>query len=249
MTMTTLCSKCGFNNPPGMRFCGNCGAQLSDTVAPPPTTPTSDTISPQMGAMMGADLLERFRQAGMAAAGQRRNVTVLFVDLSGYTQLAEKLDSEDLYDLIQQYIEILANDVYKYEGMVDKFTGDGLMALFGAPIAHENNAELAVRSALDMIADVDQLSQKLKESLGVELRVHIGLNAGSVIVGGIGSNLLMNYTAIGDTVNLAQRLEDSAPAGNVFVSDSVYRQTQALFDYVPSPTLRLKGIARPIHGH
>ncbi|RPI23611.1 MAG: hypothetical protein EHM70_22300, partial [Chloroflexota bacterium] len=94
-----------------------------------------------------------------------------------------------------------------------------------------------------------QLSQKLKESLGVELRVHIGLNAGSVIVGGIGSNLLMNYTAIGDTVNLAQRLEDSAPAGNVFVSDSVYRQTQALFDYVPSPTLRLKGIARPIHGH
>ena len=116
--------------------------------------------------------------------------------------------------------------MYKYDGMVDKFTGDGLMALFGAPIAHENNAELAIRAALDMQADVALLSQEVNQRSGEELRVHIGLNAGTVIVGGIGSNLLMNYTAIGDTVNLAQRLEEAASPGMILVSET-YLPTHA----------------------
>lgn len=198
---------------------------------------------------MGADLLERFRQAGLEAAGQHRNVTVLFVDLSGYTQLSQRLDNEILFEIIQQFIQVLANDVYKYEGMVDKFTGDGLMALFGAPIAHENNAELAVRAALDMQTSVAALSQQLHERLGTDLRLHIGLHSGPVIVGGIGSNLLMNYTAIGDTVNLARRLEDAASPGTILVSETVYRQTRALFDYVPAPGLSLKGVTEPVSGY
>ncbi len=249
--MTSLCSSCGFKNPPGMRFCGNCGSRLADAplvteALAAPDAPLEPPGTRPLGPMVGADLLERFRQAGLEAAGQRRNVTVLFVDLSDYTRLSSKLDPEDLYDLIQQYIHLLANDVYKYEGMVDKFTGDGLMALFGAPITHENNAELAVLAALDMLKDVAELSRKLKGRLGVELRVHIGLHSGIVIVGGIGSNLLMNYTAIGDTVNLARRLEDAAPPGIILASETVYRQTKPLVVYNPSPTLTLKGISYPI---
>jgi class 3 adenylate cyclase len=160
-------------------------------------------------------------------------VTVLFVDITGYTQLARRINDEDLYEMIQRYLAVLAKDVYRYDGMVDKFTGDGLMALFGAPVAHENNAELAIRAALDMQADVTLLGQELSQNIGGELRVHIGLNSGSVIVGGVGSDLMMNYTAIGDTVNLAQRLEEAATPGTILVSDPTYQRARLLFDYGP----------------
>jgi predicted ATPase/class 3 adenylate cyclase len=231
-----------------MHFCGNCGTRLVEPALQLniDTTPRPETL----GAMVGADLLERFRRAGLDVAGQRRNVTVLFADLTGYTELASHMDNEDLYELVQKYISLLANDIYKYEGMVDKFTGDGLMALFGAPIAHENDAELAVRAALDMLADVAKLSLEMRERLGsTELRVHIGLHAGSVIVGGIGSDMLMNYTAIGDTVNLAQRLDAVADPGMILVSEAVYQITKALFDYEPIPNLLLKGILHPVTGY
>jgi predicted ATPase/class 3 adenylate cyclase len=245
--MSTQCSNCGFNNPPGMRFCGNCGARLAVSSGLLGTTAAAEpAISPEkMGAMMGADLLERFRQAGLEAAGQRRNVSVLFVDITGYTALSQRLDPEEVYDLIQEYSRQLASDVYKYEGMVDKFTGDGLMALFGAPITYENNAERAIRAALDMQADITQIAQQVRQRVDVELRIRIGLNAGIVIVGSVGSNMLMNYTAIGDTVNLASRLEQAATPGNILVSDSMYRLTKALVDYEPTPPLNLKGIDHP----
>jgi predicted ATPase/class 3 adenylate cyclase len=199
--------------------------------------------------MVGADLLERFRKAGLEANGQRRNVTVLFADLTGFTNLSTQIDSEDLYNFIQKFVAILANDVYKYEGMVDKFTGDGIMALFGAPIMHENNAELAIRAALDMQEDVAKLSQELKEQLGTDLHLHIGLHSGTVIVGGIGSDLLMNYTAIGDTVNLAQRLDSVAEGGDILVSDAVFQKTKALFAFYEVPGLILKGYTQPITGY
>ena len=229
-----------------MRFCGNCGARLADAPAVETNAPVATPPAPEVGALMGADLMERFRRAGLEAAGQRRNVTILFVDISGYTQLSRRLGDEELYEFIRQYIDRLANDVYKYDGMVDKFTGDGLMALFGAPIAHENNAELALRAALDMHADVAELSQQLKERLGGELHVHIGLNSGSVIVGGVGSDLMMNYTAIGDTVNLAQRLEAGAQPGVTLVSASVYQVTHMLFEYESVPDLIPKGMTEPV---
>jgi class 3 adenylate cyclase len=245
--MTTLCSNCGFDNPPAMRFCGQCGSRLSE--APTAATAAGPAFPPEhLGVMMGADLLERFRYAGLEAAGQRRNVTVLFADIAGYTPLSEQLDNEDLYNLIQQYLALLLNDVYKYEGTVDKFTGDGLMALFGAPIAHENNAELAVRAGLEMQADVQRLSQELEARLGVNIRIRVGLHAGSVIVGSMGSDLLMNYTAIGNTVNLASRLQTAADSGALLVSDTVYQQTKALFEYRALPLLTLKGVAHPVPG-
>ena len=198
--------------------------------------------------MTGSDLLERFRQAGLEASGQRRSVTILFVDLSGYTSLSEQLDDEELYSLVQKFIRLLVNDVYKYEGMVDKLTGDGLMALFGAPIAHENNAERAMRSAMDMMADVARLSHEL-DLHGHELRIHIGLNAGTVIVGGLGGDGLMNYTAIGDSVNLARRLEETADPGMILVSKNVYQQTYRLFDFEALAPLTLKHISRPISAY
>ena len=137
--MASICSNCDFHNPPGMRFCGNCGSRLSETLNSQ-ATPLDSTLEPMdnFGVLMGSDLKERFRQAGLESAGQRRNVTVLFADLCDYTGLAGIMDDEALYEVIQLYIRMLAEKVYQYEGMVDKITGDGLMALFGAPLAYEN---------------------------------------------------------------------------------------------------------------
>ncbi|MBN2047526.1 MAG: tetratricopeptide repeat protein [Anaerolineaceae bacterium] len=240
------CKACGFHNPPGMRYCGACGTLLS-TAAPPDQSPG---LSEQLGTMMGSDLLERFRQAGLEASGQRRNVTVLFVDLSGFTPLSESLEPDVLYELVQKFIRVLADDVYKYEGMVDKLTGDGLMALFGAPIAYENNTERAMRAALDMLEDVRRLSLQLSEELnGHELHIHVGINDGSVIVGGVGSNHLMNYTAIGDTVNIASRLESASEQDQILVSDDAYRRTAPLFNFREPQHLTLKGVSETIVVH
>lgn len=243
----THCVNCGFDNPPAMRFCGQCGARLGEAA---PSAPPAAEFSPQrFGVMMGSDLLERFRRAGLEAAGQRRSVTVLFVDISGYTVLSGQLEDEDLYTLIQETLGALARAVYKYDGVVDKFTGDGLMALFGAPIAHENNPELAVRAALDMQAEVTRLNVDVRRRFAIELQLHVGLHAGPVVVGGVGSDMLMNYTAVGDTVNLARRLEEAAARGTIVVSEAVYQQTKALIDYAPTPPLVLKGYLQPVTGY
>lgn len=202
-----------------------------------------------MGVLVGSDLKERFYQAGLESAGQRRTVTVLFADLCDYTGLSTQVDDEALYDIIQRYIEMLAEKVYQFEGMVDKITGDGLMALFGAPIALENPAERAVRAALEMQAGLVQLNRQLEESLGERLHMHWGLNRGSVIVGGIGSDLLVDYTAIGDSVNLARRLQEVAPEDTIYVSESVFKTTRSLFDYQDLIDLKLKGYPSGIRAY
>lgn len=241
-----LCSACGFDNPSGMRFCGNCGARLAEPGSPQVTDSASMVTDALGGVLMGPNLLERFRLAGLEARGQRRSVTVLFADLSSYTSLSQEIDSEDLYDLVQRFIPLLGESVYKYEGMVDKIIGDGLMALFGAPISHENNAERAIRAALDMQESVARLSKEFEGVTDFELKLHIGLHSGTVIVGGVGSNMMMDYTAIGDTVNLANRLEQVAEGGTVLASEAVYRATRALFDFEAIPELSLKGIRQPV---
>jgi predicted ATPase/class 3 adenylate cyclase len=195
---------------------------------------------------MGANLVGRMHAAGLEASGQLRNVTVLFAEISGYSSLSDKFAEGDLQEFVQQYLHLMSLNVYKYEGFVDKLTGDGIMALFGAPISHENNAELAVRAALDMQNDIFQLNRELMERFQVEIHVRIGLHSGSVVVGSIGSNLMMDYTAIGDTVNLAQRIEEAAPPGTILVSEMVYRQVGAIFDCQQVSVLNPKGIAQPI---
>jgi adenylate cyclase len=233
-----------------MRYCGNCGTRLVEDKNPGGSNGNPDRATlNDIGVLVGSDLKERFRQAGLESAGQRRNVTVLFADLCDYTGLAEKIDDEDLYEVIQRYIQMLAEKVYQYEGMVDKITGDGLIALFGAPIAHENPAERAVRAAMDMNAGLQGINHDLEKQLGERLEMRIGLNRGSVIVGGIGADLLIDYTAIGNTVNLARRLQEAAAEDRILVSESVYQATAALFDYQEQPGLVLKGIHQAQDGY
>ncbi|MFZ5809002.1 MAG: adenylate/guanylate cyclase domain-containing protein [Chloroflexota bacterium] len=216
--MSLLCKHCQSTVPDGMRYCGYCGARLTD----PPFFPETQQRS------------------------QLRHVTVLFADLVGYTQAANRLDSEVLYELVQQYTDLLSREVYKYEGVIDKMTGDGIMALFGAPVSYENNAERAVRAALDMQANFSLWRQQILQHLGVDLNLRIGLHSGPVIVGEIGSNIVMDYTAIGETVNLAYRIEELAEPGHIYTSSDVANQTKALFEYTEIPNLTVKGFTQPI---
>ncbi len=216
--MALICKHCQSELPPGMRFCGYCGARLSE----PP-------------------LILEARQRS-----QIRHVTVLFADLVGYTVAASRLDSEALYELVQQYTDLLSREVYKYEGVIDKMTGDGIMALFGAPVSYENNAERAVRAALDMQANFLMWRQHVQQNLNIDLNLRIGLHCGPVIVGEIGSNIVMDYTAIGETVNLAYRLEELAEAGSIYTSAEIVYQTKAIFDYERLPDASLKGFDHPI---
>ena len=248
-----LCQKCGFNNPPGMRFCGNCGNRLpQDTASLIANSSVQSSLPGTVGVMMGADLLERFREAGLNAAGQRRNVTILFVDMSGFTLLSQVLNTEDVYIMIQQFTSLLIKDLYKYDGMVDKLMGDGLMAIFGAPIANENSPEMALRSANDMMLDIRQFAEQINEKYTtaskekINLSLHIALHYGEVIVGGIGSNLLMNYTAIGDTVNLAHRLLEVAAPGVTLVSQQVFQRTREIAKFKSTGPYLLKGIDTPV---
>ncbi len=150
-----------------------------------------------------------------------------------------------------RYLGVLIEQVYKYEGIIDKFTGDGIMAIFGAPIAHENDAERAVRAAIDIQAGLRKLNSELHNAFGVEVQARLGLHYGAVIFGQVGVNLgdalsVMDYTAVGDIVNLAARLERAAEPGAIIVSRAIHDRTKALIEYHPVHPLTLKGLERPV---
>jgi class 3 adenylate cyclase/predicted ATPase len=178
--------------------------------------------------------------------GERREVAVLFADAVNFTHLSASLDVEAVFDLINDLLSRLVECVHRYDGLVDKFTGDGLMAVFGAPIAHENDPELAVRAALDMQKAAAEFEPIARAQLGVPLQIRIGVHSGLVTAGVIGTEQQAAYTVIGDTVNLAARVESLAQPGHILVSSRIYQQTQALFDFQAMGTTQIKGIDQPV---
>ncbi len=178
--------------------------------------------------------------------GERREVTVLFADAVNFTHLSASLDAESVFELINDMLGRLMACVHRYNGVVDKFTGDGLMAIFGAPIAHENDVEMAVRAALDMQKATAEFSSIAQTKLGAPLQLRIGIHSGPAIAGILGTQEQAAYTVIGETVNLAARLESLAQPGHIWTSDGVYQRVQALFDFQPVGTLPIKGIDAPL---
>jgi class 3 adenylate cyclase/tetratricopeptide (TPR) repeat protein len=211
--------------PAGNRFCGHCGTPLAARI--PDQAPIRS-------------------QSGQTALSARREVTVLFLDLTNFTAASHGLDSEEVFIWIEETLQLLASVVHKYEGTIDKFTGDGLMALFGAPLAHENDPELAVRAALEMQSVVRPLRDRIMQKHRFDFQIRIGINTGPVIAGTVGNQAHTEYTVLGDTVNLASRLEKSAEPGTVLVSNTIYQRTQPLFEYEVLPPLTVKGVEEPL---
>lgn len=177
------------------------------------------------------------RVAPADLTGERKLVTVVFADISGFTALSEKLDPEEVRSLINDCFNVLVPVVERYGGVVDKFIGDEIMALFGAPVAHENDAERALRAALEMLEAIGGFNRRQ----GTQVGLHFGVETGTVVAGGLGSEGHEQYSVMGDAVNLAARLEDASAAGQILVGPHAYQLTSPLFDFEPLPPMRFKG--------
>ncbi len=206
---------------------------------------SSEALLALMQSYVPRQLVDKIRATGQIE-GERRQVTVLFADISGFTALSERIDAEEVTSLVSDCLKELAQAVYQYEGMVDKFVGDCIMAVFGAPSALEDDAERALRAALSMRENLPSFNRRWIEKLGQPLDLHIGVNTGLVIAGNVGSDLRMSYTVMGDTVNVAARLQDAAKAGQVFVSQATYRLTRGAFTFQALDPIQVKGKREPL---
>jgi class 3 adenylate cyclase/tetratricopeptide (TPR) repeat protein len=221
------CPSCGAESPPGFKFCGECGTPLASAgaagAAARPAVPAPPPKPAPVQGYTPPHLAEQVFRSRLAVEGERKQVTVLFCDLVGSTTLADRLGPETMHVLLNRFFELALAEVHRYEGTVNQFLGDGFMALFGAPITHEDHARRAVLAALGLQKQIREHHAELGEAQGIEWTVRMGLNTGWVVVGGIGDHLRMDYTAVGDTTNLAARLQSLAQPGTVLVSETTAR--------------------------
>src|SRR6187551_1650730 len=178
--------------------------------------------------------------------GERKQVTVLFADVKGSMDLAEGQDPEQWQRIMRRFFSILADGVHRYEGTVDKFTGDGIMALFGAPIAHEDHARRACHAAMHLQRELARFAADVERAHGVRFAVRTGLNSGEVVVGAVGEDLAMAYTALGHTVGLAQRMEQLARPGAVCVSQHTAALAEGYVELADLGQIEVKGSSRPL---
>jgi class 3 adenylate cyclase len=217
--LSVPCERCGFPNEAAERYCGGCGQALDGEKRT--TVAAGRTVDP---------------------SGDRRPVTVLFCDLVGYTQLSSVLDAEDVHALLERFFALVDATVDRFGGTIDKHIGDAAMALFGAPLARGNDAERAVRAALEIQTSVP----KLASGLPAALAVHIGIATGEVIASSVGSQHHRGYTVTGEAANVAARLLEKAVSGETLVSDDVYQATNHVVSYEPLGPLALKGVGHPV---
>jgi class 3 adenylate cyclase/tetratricopeptide (TPR) repeat protein len=188
-------------------------------------------------------LAQKILTSRSALEGERRQVTVLFTDVAGFTPLAEKLDPEDVHRIMDRCFEVITAQVHRFEGTVNQYTGDGVMALFGAPIAHEDGPRRAVHTALGIQQAIQDYGRELRAQGGPALQMRIGINTGPVVVGRIGDDLRMDYTAVGDTTNLAARMQQIARPGSVVVTEATHRAISSFFETLDLSEVTVKGHA------
>ncbi len=234
------CPGCGATVSPDFRFCPDCGLEIGSAGVHDAPLPATDDPLARLSSHIPEALAAKIRTAQHTIAGERKQVTVLFCDLAGSTAMAERLDPEEYGDLLDKYLELAFGEIYRFEGIVNHIAGDGLMALFGAPLAHEDAPQRAIRAALAIEEAIGRLNERLR-ARGLELRARIGIHTGPVVVGTVGNDLKMDYTAIGDTTNLASRLESLATPGAILVSESTYRLVRGFFQVRPTGPLNVKG--------
>src|SRR5881409_1784434 len=244
-TLDVVCPACGAGVPTGKKFCGACGAPLAAAAAPPaPAVASPRFESPR--AYTPAHLAARILKDRAALSGERKQVSVLFADVSGFTSISERLDPEEVHALINRAFELMLAEIHRYEGTVNQFLGDGLMALFGAPIAHEDHAQRAAHAALATQQALARYRDDLQGTRGIDFRVRLGLNTGLVVVGAIGDNLRMDYTAVGDTTNTAARVQQLAEPGRIVVAEATQRLIAPYFETRALGAFPLKGKSQPV---
>jgi class 3 adenylate cyclase/ribosomal protein L40E len=244
-----ICTKCNFSNPPDFIFCGKCAHNLSTPSEAPPKDLSFDEKLTKIQKYLPKGLTEKILSQRDRIEGERKQVTVMFCDMEGFTPLSEMLGIEDAYAIIDQVYEILIHKVHDYEGTVNEMTGDGIMALFGAPIALEDASQRAIRSSLaihrEMAKFNDQLKREKKDIPPVKMR--IGIHTGPVVVGTVGNDLRVEFKAVGDTVNLASRIEGQAQPGTTYITEETFKLTEGLFRFEALGQRVIKGKEKPIN--
>jgi class 3 adenylate cyclase/tetratricopeptide (TPR) repeat protein len=237
------CSSCGHLNPPGSRFCEECGINLSLPTAQAPKELSFDEKIAKVQKYLPKGLTEKILAQKNRIEGERKEVTVMFCDMQGFTSLSEKMGIEGAYEIMDQIYEILIHKVHDYEGTVNEMTGDGIMALFGAPIALEDAPQRAIRSAYSIHREMTKFSEKIKQENGIitPIRMRIGIHTGPVVVGTLGNDLRVEFKAVGDTVNLASRMEALAEPGTTYVTEDTLKLTEGLFRFEALGAKQVKG--------
>jgi class 3 adenylate cyclase/tetratricopeptide (TPR) repeat protein len=236
------CPHCGAAATPGKKFCRTCGRSLVGTPAHSRPAPSPQDYTPQ-------HLAERIISSRGALEGERKQVTVLFADLKGSMELLADRDPEEYRRIRDPVRERMIEAVHRYEGFVNQVMGDGIMALFGAPIAHEDHAVRACYAALRMQEKVREHADEVRWSLGVPIQIRVGLNSGEVVVRSIGSDLRMDYTAEGLTTDLAARMEQVAEPGSVLLAPATLRLAEGYIDVKTHRRREIKGLSEPIEVH
>src|SRR3990172_4080057 len=236
--LESACSACGAANPPGNKFCGQCGGLLVQTL------PSARFASPE--AYTPKHLAEKILTSRSALEGERKQVTVLFADLKGSMELLADSDPEEAREILDPVLERMMEAVHRYEGTVNQVMGDGIMALFGAPLAHEDHAVRACYAALRMQEAHKRYADDTRRSHGIEVQIRVGLNSGEVVVRSVGSDLRMDYTAVGQTTHLAARMEQLAPPGTIRLTADTFRLAEGFIQVKALGPIPVKGLADPV---
>src|SRR5262245_34922151 len=232
------CASCGAELPGRAKFCLDCGKPVSTGSLPSAPDPRSYTPK---------HLAEKILTSRSALEGERKQVTILFADVKGSTELASELDPEEWHGIMDRFFQILAEGVHRFEGTVNEYRGDGIMALFGAPIAHEDHAQRACYAALHLRDALRRYADELRIGKEISFSVRMGLNSGEVVVGKIGDDLRMDYTALGHAANLAARMEQIAAADSTYLSEHTARLVSGYFQLRDLGETRLIGLHDPLH--
>jgi class 3 adenylate cyclase/tetratricopeptide (TPR) repeat protein len=240
-SLTSVCGTCGTGNPAGNRFCEQCAAPLNQGASTPKFT-APDAYTPR-------HLAEKILTSRSALEGERKQVTVLFADLKRSMELLEDRDPEEARKLLDPVLEHMMEAVHRYEGTVNQVMGDGIMALFGAPVAHEDHAVRACYAALRMQDSVTRYAEDVRRQQDVTVRIRVGLNSGDVVVRTIGNDLKMDYTAVGQTTHLAARMEQMAEPGSILATADTVRLAEGYVETTPLGGLRVRGLEEPVDAY
>ena len=233
------CSACGNDLPAGSRFCNKCGTPVSEASPGQTRFASPQSYTPK-------HLAEKILTSRTALEGERKQVTVLFADVKGSMELLADRDPEEARKILDPLLERMMNAVHRYEGTVNQVMGDGIMALFGAPLAHEDHAVRACYAALRMQDAVRRYSDELRRAQGVEMQIRVGLNSGDVVVRSVGSDLRMDYSAVGHTTNLAARMEQLATPGSIRLTAGTLHLAEGMVHVTPLGPVPVKGVSEPV---
>ena len=246
MRFETVCSHCGQLNRSDSRFCRICGQVINLTATIEPATvpgvPSPDSYVPR-------HLAEKILASRQSLEGERKEVTVLFADIRGSTRLLEGLDPEDAQKIIDPVLRVMMDAVHRYEGTVNQVLGDGIMALFGAPLAHEDHALRACYAALSMQDEMRRHRERLGQPEESGLQIGIGMNSGEVVVRSIDNDLNIEYSALGHTTHLAARMEELASAGAIIMTATTLREVEGFVEVKPLGAVQAKGVTRGVEAY